>query len=313
MLALLHVACYTFHMTTTDSLTSDHKGHPMDPALIEATELDRLAHPDGWARWAAVAAHFPLFSARNHLMVLGQRPEAQLLLSPQQWRDVGRWPQRNAEPVRLWRSRPVRDGRGPRTPRMVGGWAPVFDVDQTEGEPLILMPQPAAPATPGRAPRGMAAALGASAAGLGFTLHLRPVATGEYPQVDEGVRIITADPAGDDVNHCTALLLRITTAAAGGTGIPVDYNDAVGAAAAAVVWATYHLPAPTAVRPDPGWGTDHQTLRTVLATATDLARKITASLAAHAVGTSVAAARDPLPPPPRPPALTSPVRSAAHV
>lgn len=312
MLALLHLACYTFRVTTTDSLTADHKGRPTDPTLIEATELNRLTRPDGWARWAAVAARFPLFSARNHLMVLGQRPEAQLLLPPQQWRAVGRWPVRNAEPVRLWRSRPVRDGRGPRTTRMVGGWAPVFDVDQTEGEPLILMPQPA-PATPGHAPRGMAAALGASAAGLGFTLQLRSVATGDRPQADDAVRTITADPASDDVNHCTALLLRITTAAAGGTGIPVECNDAVGAAAAAVVWATYHLPAPSAVRPDPGWGTDHQTLRTVLATATDLAGTITATLAAHAVGTTVAATSDPLPPPPRPPALTSPVRNVAHV
>ncbi len=280
-------------------------------ADLERRELTLLAESAGWPRWAAVAARFPLFRAGDHVMVLGQRPQAQLLLSPQQWRDVGRWPKRDQEPVWLWRARPVRYQRGPQATRTVGGWAPVYDVDQTEGEPLIMMPRPAAPA-PGRAPRGMAAALGAVADVMGFAVRLRPVASGHTPHLDPTARIITADPAGDDASHCAALLQRITAAAAADTSVAVAHRDAVGAATAAVVWATYHQPAPSAVRPDPKWRTDHDALRAVLATVTDLAGTITATLATHAVGTAVAVAGDPMPPPPKPAVLTG-QGSVAHV
>ena len=53
-------------------------------------------------------------------------------------------------------------------------------------------------------------------------------------------------------------------------------------------------------------------LRAVLATVTDLAGTITATLATHAVGTTVAVAGDPMPPPPKPAVLTG-QGSVAHV
>ncbi len=300
-------------MRYSDATARDqaYQAREKDLADLERRELTLLAESAGWPRWAAVAARFPLFRAGDHVMVLGQRPQAQLLLSPQQWRDVGRWPKRGEEPVRLWRSRPVRYERGPQSTRMVGGWAPVYDVDQTEGEPLIMMPRPAAP-TPGRAPRGMGAALGAVADVMGFAVRLRPVVSGHAPHLNPTARIITTDPAGDDASHCAALLQRITAAAAADTSVAVAHRDAVGAATAAVVWATYHQPAPSAVRPDPKWRTDHEALRAVLATVTDLAGTITATLATHAVGTAVAVAGDPMPPPPKPAVLTGP-GSVAHV
>ena len=275
----------------------------------ERRELELLCRPEGWPRWAGVAARFPLLSARDHVMVLAQRPGARLLLSAQQWREVGRWPRRGEEAVRLWREQRRRSRSGGR-----GVWAlaPLFDADQTDGEPLIMMPPPAQPA-PGRAPRGMAAALGAAAAATGCEVRLRPATTGRPPQLDPSSGLITADPSGDDADHCAALLAVITGAAAAHTTVAAADREAVAAAAAAVVLAAHGQPTGTGVRPDPAWGGDHRRLCGVLTAAAGVADTITATLAMHAVGTPAAAAGDPMPPPPRPAAMTGGHTGAAHV
>ena len=277
-------------------------------ARMEQAQLDALADAEAWPQWASVAARFPQLSPRNHLLVLAQQPGATLVLPSAGWRDVGRWPKRGSTALRLWESRPIKGDRG-RVTGQTDILAPVFDVTQTDGEPVAMMPTPPPPA-PGRAPRGMAAALAGAAAELGWSVQLRPAPTGAAPELDDHAHVIVADPAGDDLAHCTAVLAALTIAAAAALDSPPGQRTAVATAAAAVVWATYHLPAPMAVRPCPEWRHAHQTLIAAVTAATGIAWQVTDTLAAHAVGTSVAVAGDTMPPPPQPPALVSLERTA---
>ncbi len=281
-----------------------------DAATQEQSQLATLANEDPWPQWAAVAARFPHLSARNHLLVLAQRPQATLLLPATSWREVGRWPKRGSTAVRLWESRPVKDARNRRSTRTAEILAPVFDVTQTDGEPVVMLPEPSPPA-PGRAPRGMAAALAQAAAVWDWRIESRPIPTGAAPELDRESRCITADPAGDQLTHCAALVSAITTAAAGGlVDVSDEHRAAVATAAAAVAWATYHFPAPTAVRPCPRWRSDLQALQAALDAAVGIAWHLSDTLTAHAVGTSAAVAGDAMPPPPKPPALVGLERSA---
>lgn len=277
-------------------------------ARMEAAQLDALAADQTWPQWAAVAARFPHLSPRNHLLVLAQQPGAKLLLPSTGWRDVGRWPKRGSTALRLWQTRPVKDAGG----RVTGDTdilAPVFDVTQTDGEPVVLMPTPPAPA-PGRAPRGMAVALAAAATDLGYSVQLRPAPTGTAPDLDTAARTITADPGGDDLAHCQAVLAALTTAATRDLDAGPDQRSAAAAAAASVVWATHHLPASAAVRPCPEWRHDHAALMDTVTAAVAVAWQVTDTLAAHAVGTTVAESADAMPPPPKPPVLASLERTA---
>ncbi len=201
-------------------------------------------------------ARFPSLSARNRATRGGPAlSQATLVRSSQAWREVGRWPKRGSTALRLWQTRPVKDEDS----RITGQrevLTPVFDVSQTDGEPVIRMPNPPPPAY-GRAPRGMAAALAAAGTDLGWNVRLRAVPTGAAPVLDHPARAIAADPAETDPTHCTALLSALTTAAAADVEGSVEHRQAVAAAATAVVLATYHLPAPTAVRPAPEWRHDH--------------------------------------------------------
>lgn len=275
---------------------------------MERAQLEALASAEAWPQWAAVAARFPGLSPRNHLLVLAQQPSATLLLCSSEWRDVGRWPKRGSTALRLWQTRPIKGEKG----RVTGSadiLAPVFDVTQTDGEPVVMMPTPAPP-QPGRAPRGMAAALAAAATELGWTMRQRPVPTSDAPTLDATERIITVDAGGDQLSHCIDVTAALMTAATTDlTGSP-EQRAAIAAAAASVVWASHGLPSPSAVRPLPEWRHDLPLLTDALTAAAGIAWQVSDVLAAHAVGTTVACSTDPMPPPPPPPTLVSLERTA---
>lgn len=293
---------------SASAITQQYAQRAQAAARMERAQLDALAAAEAWPQWAAVAARFPGLSPRNHLMVVAQQPTATLLLSSSEWRDVGRWPKRGSTALRLWQTRAIKGERG----RVTGSadiLAPVFDVTQTDGEPVVMMPTPAPP-QPGRAPRGMAAALAATATELGWTMRHRPVPTGTAPTLDATERIITVDAGGDQLSHCTDVTAALMTAATTDLAGSPEQRAAIAAAAASVVWATYGLPSPSAVRPLTEWRQDRHMLTEALTAAAGIAWQVSDVLAAHAVGTTVARSTDPMPPPPAPPALVSLERTA---
>ena len=158
--------------------------------LVEG--VTRLAGRDGWAAWLDFAARLPHYSVSNQLLLAAQAPSASLVMSAAQWRQVGRYPARGSSALRIWAPRratahdpaPTRpqepDDPNTRRPtrapvaRDVQGrtrflLVPVFDVAQTDGEPLPTQPTPTPP-PPGHAPAGMWDALVGYAQAAGFTV-----------------------------------------------------------------------------------------------------------------------------------------------
>lgn len=165
--------------------------------LVES--VGRLAGREGWQEWLAFAARLPHYSVSNQLLLAAQAPNASLVMSAAQWRQVGRYPARGSTALRIWAPRRATEQRaaedpsarepeqrqGARTPvaRDADGRArfllvPVFDVAQTDGEPLPQQPTPVPP-PPGQAPDGMWDALVAYATEAGYA-----VAFGETGQAD---------------------------------------------------------------------------------------------------------------------------------
>ncbi len=158
--------------------------------LVEG--VTRLAGRQGWQEWLRFAARLPHYSVSNQLLLAAQAPAASLVMSAAQWRQVGRYPARGSTALRIWAprrtaqqenrstdqdaaERPQRpgDARSPvsrdadtRTRFLL---VPVFDVAQTDGEPLPQQPAPVPP-PPGQAPDGMWDALVGYASRAGYTV-----------------------------------------------------------------------------------------------------------------------------------------------
>lgn len=158
--------------------------------LVEG--VTRLAEGEGWRSWLDLAARLPQFSVSNQLLIAAQAPTASLVMSAAQWRQVGRYPARGSTALRIWAPRrtpqpkpapPGTDGADPSDAQPAGRapavrnpeerarfiLVPVFDVAQTDGEPLPVQPTPVPP-PPGQAPDGMWDALVGYAHQAGFAV-----------------------------------------------------------------------------------------------------------------------------------------------
>jgi hypothetical protein len=138
--------------------------------LVES--VTGMAHRDGWRAWLDFAARMPHYSVSNQLLLCAQAPNASLVMSAAHWRQIGRYPARGSTALRIWA--PSRaTARGTRATRLRDDapesdeareaeakpqsrfiLVPVFDVAQTDGEPLPEQPTPMPP-PPGEAPVGM--------------------------------------------------------------------------------------------------------------------------------------------------------------
>ena len=196
--------------------------------LVES--VGRLAGREGWQEWLAFAARLPHYSVSNQLLLAAQAPHASLVMSAAQWRQVGRYPARGSTALRIWAPRRVTEqerrasedprAREPgqrqeaRTPvaRGADGRArfllvPVFDVAQTDGEPLPQQPTPVPP-PPGHAPNGMWDALVAYATEASYA-----VAFGETGRADGttnfSTRQITIAERGSELSRTLTLAHEI--------------------------------------------------------------------------------------------------------
>jgi len=108
--------------------------------------LHRLAqaleagHSQTLRDYLAVMARFPRYSFRNQLLIASQRPDATRIAGFQTWRHLGRWVKRGEKgivivaPLPLRRAEPAQ-GEDP-DPLLLFKAVYVFDVSQTDGEPL---------------------------------------------------------------------------------------------------------------------------------------------------------------------------------
>ena len=104
-----------------------------------------LVSSDAWARMLRVAARFHDYSPSNVLLILRQRPEATRVAGYRSWQSLGRQVRRGERGLAILApctyKRVAEDHEGQpddEGPRVLRGFkvAHVFDVDQTDGEPL---------------------------------------------------------------------------------------------------------------------------------------------------------------------------------
>lgn len=113
----------------------------MDALLARLGESARLLTTSaGWQRWMTIASRFHRYSLNNQLLILAQRPDATCVAGYRAWQRLGRQVKRGERAIAIFapttRRIPQEDSDEPK--RVVVGFrvAGVFDITQTEGEPL---------------------------------------------------------------------------------------------------------------------------------------------------------------------------------
>jgi len=120
-----------------------------------AAAVESLQSSDGFRAWLKARARFHNYSYQNTLLILVQCPEATRVAAASAWRDLGRHPVKGSKALRIfapiewripcsesdpgaiWNSKRERWERKVRSFKLV----PVFDLSQTDGEPLAPAPE----------------------------------------------------------------------------------------------------------------------------------------------------------------------------
>jgi hypothetical protein len=143
--------------------------------------LDELSDGDGWARYLEAVSRFHRYSFANTWLIVAQRPDATRVAGFNDWRDKHNRTVRRGERA-IWVQAPMTkkvvevnpDSGAEREVSRVYGFRPVavFDVSQTDGEPLPQAPLIEGDADgEGSAPEGMMESLSALVEGDGFLIR----------------------------------------------------------------------------------------------------------------------------------------------
>lgn len=163
-------------------------------AAIEAGVSAATETPESWRRYLDCAAKFHDYSFGNMLMIWTQYPQAERVAGFHTWRSLGRWVVKGAKGIRIYAPMlvKVKDGQpepGAEPERRVYFKAvSVFDISQTDGEPL--------PALPGLADGddgGLLAGLLEFAAGRGIEVDTRAALPEGYKGLCQWRRVPGAD------------------------------------------------------------------------------------------------------------------------
>ena len=138
-------------------------------------QVAALITSDDWQAWLAVAARFHRYSFNNLMLIFSQNPDATHVAGYRRWQNLGRNVRRGERGIRILapctqRRTTTDDETGEsRTRTFVRGFrvASVFDVAQTEGDPLPTIDQPAL--VDGHAPAGLLELLIAEVVAAGFS------------------------------------------------------------------------------------------------------------------------------------------------
>jgi antirestriction protein ArdC len=120
-------------------MTRDEAQKAMDATLSSLTSDNR------WEAYLSVMAKFHRYSVNNSLLIFCQRPDATLVKGYHGWRALGRQVRRGERGIAILAplvKREIVEERADPEPQVVGFRAvSVFDVAQTDGEPLRGMPE----------------------------------------------------------------------------------------------------------------------------------------------------------------------------
>jgi antirestriction protein ArdC len=135
-----------------------------------------LLSSDGWQAWARTRATFHRYSWGNCALIAMQRPEATQVAGFKAWQQLGRQVRKGEHSIRILAPMSVkeRDEHGEETGERVVFFraVPVFDVAQTDGEPL---PEPPCEPITGSSHERYIAALEDHARSLGYAVEREPL------------------------------------------------------------------------------------------------------------------------------------------
>jgi antirestriction protein ArdC len=126
--------------------------HPRHAELLSrlGDQVEALTNSDGWQHWLAVAARFRTYSLHNQLLIFAQRPTATRVAGYRAWQALGRQVKRGEPGIAILAPllrRVIDDDQagedGARVQLAGFRVVYVFDVAQTEGEPLPTLSLPA--------------------------------------------------------------------------------------------------------------------------------------------------------------------------
>lgn len=173
-----------------DGPSTEERLNALHARLVDA--VADLVHSENWARMLAVAARFPTYSPSNVLLIAAQRPDATQVAGIRTWNALGRHVTKGQHGIAIlapcvYRSddaeeqpndsstspldasgAPRRAAGLPRTALHGFRVVHVFDVSQTEGQPVPDLPPRL---LTGEAPAGLWEQLGQVAANDGYELH----------------------------------------------------------------------------------------------------------------------------------------------
>jgi hypothetical protein len=130
-----------------------------------------LLSSEGWQRWAQTRAKFHRYSMGNTMLIALQRPDATQVAGFKRWQELGRQVPKGEKSIRIMAPMSVKetDKNGEETGERVVFFrgVPVFDIAQTDGEPL---PGPPREPITGDSHAGYIATLEEYARSLGFSV-----------------------------------------------------------------------------------------------------------------------------------------------
>jgi antirestriction protein ArdC len=132
-----------------------------------------LIDSETWQSWLATAAKFHTYSFNNQMLIAVQCPAATHVAGYRAWQALGRNVRKGEHSIGILapNTRRVKDAITGEESRRVTGFrvASVFDISQTDGDPLPVEPRPVL--LQGEAPAGLWDALTALAVREGFTVE----------------------------------------------------------------------------------------------------------------------------------------------
>lgn len=96
----------------------------------------QAGNSQAFQRFLDFSRQFHTYSMRNQLLIFQQCPEATLVLPYSKWADFGRHVKKGEKGLQICVPRTTRKGEGEGEARVYFSTGHVFDVSQTEGEPL---------------------------------------------------------------------------------------------------------------------------------------------------------------------------------
>jgi len=176
----------------TDALRKAHER--LESAISE------IVSGEDWRRMLKVASSFHRYSFNNHLLIFSQRPDATLVAGFRKWLQLGRYVRKGEKGIAILApckyKTSIEDENGEeRTLQQIRGFrvVHVFDISQTDGEPLDDLGALRPRLLDGDAPEGVWDALVAIANGDGYEV-VRHRRAGENGYCDFSARVMAVRP-----------------------------------------------------------------------------------------------------------------------